>query len=66
MKKVRIGVIGVGNMGSGHANILTNGLIPNAELTALCDIAEARRTELKKQYPEIPVFVPKERVAYEI
>lgn len=62
MKKVRIGVIGVGNMGSGHANILTNGLIPNAELTALCDIAEARRTELKKQYPEIPVFTDAEEM----
>lgn len=62
MKKVRIGVIGVGNMGSGHANILTNGLIPNAELTALCDIAEARRTELKKQYPEIPVFADAEEM----
>ena len=62
MKKVRIGVIGVGNMGSGHANILTNGLILNAELTALCDIAEARRTELKKQYPEIPVFADAEEM----
>lgn len=62
MKKVRIGIIGVGNMGSGHAGNLTNGLVPNAELTALCDIAEARRTELKKQYPEIPVFADAEEM----
>ncbi len=37
MNKVRMGVIGIGNMGSFHARYLNNGEIPNAELTAVCD-----------------------------
>ena len=36
-KKVRIGVIGYGNMGTGHAGYLSKGDIQNAEMTALCD-----------------------------
>jgi len=36
-KKVRIGVIGYGNMGTGHAGYLLRGDIENAEITALCD-----------------------------
>jgi predicted dehydrogenase len=36
-KKVRIGVIGYGNMGTGHAGYLSKGEIENAEITALCD-----------------------------
>jgi predicted dehydrogenase len=37
MKKIRIGVIGIGNMGSIHAKNLFNNEIAEAELTALCD-----------------------------
>ena len=36
-QKVRIGVIGYGNMGTGHAAYLAKNEIENAELTALCD-----------------------------
>lgn len=38
MDTVRIGVIGIGNMGSGHCGYLHPGRIANAELTAVCDI----------------------------
>lgn len=37
MDKVRIGILGVGNMGNGHSKNLTTGLVPNMELTAVCD-----------------------------
>jgi predicted dehydrogenase len=42
MEKVRIGIIGVGNMGSGHARKLAEGSVPRGELTAICDINPAR------------------------
>lgn len=42
MKNVRIGVIGIGNMGSSHVKALDNGEVPNAELTAACDISPDR------------------------
>jgi predicted dehydrogenase len=38
MKSLRIGVIGVGGMGSSHANYLRDGEISRCELTAVCDI----------------------------
>lgn len=37
MDKVRIGIIGVGNMGSSHVTQLANGEVPGAELAAICD-----------------------------
>ena len=56
MNKVRIGIIGLGNMGSNHAKTITAGDVPDMELTAMCDISETRRDFLKKKYPDIPVF----------
>lgn len=42
MEKVRIGIIGVGNMGSSHAGYLIKGEVPGAELTAICDVSPER------------------------
>jgi len=42
MDKVRMGVIGVGGMGSHHARYLQAGEIKRAELTAVCDIDESK------------------------
>ena len=38
MDTVRLGVIGLGNMGTGHCRGLQAGKIPRAEVTAICDI----------------------------
>ncbi|GGH86006.1 putative dehydrogenase [Pullulanibacillus pueri] len=37
MAKLKIGIIGIGNMGSSHARYLINNEVPGAELTAVCD-----------------------------
>ncbi|MBS4201968.1 Gfo/Idh/MocA family oxidoreductase [Bacillus sp. FJAT-49732] len=37
MDQVRIGIIGMGNMGSGHASNIFDGQISGAVLTAICD-----------------------------
>lgn len=42
MDKVRIGIIGVGGMGSHHARYLKAGDIKRAELTAVCDVDESK------------------------
>lgn len=42
MEKVRIGVIGIGNMGSAHAVSIYNGKVDNLKLTAVCDIDDRR------------------------
>ena len=42
MENVRYGIIGIGNMGSGHAVNLDKGVIDGACLTAVCDIRPER------------------------
>ncbi len=50
MDKVRIGIIGIGNMGSGHSRYLFAGEVPNAELTAVCDINPERLKWAKETF----------------
>jgi predicted dehydrogenase len=49
MKKIKIGVIGVGNMGSGHARMFTSGECPEFELTAICDIKPDRAEQVANE-----------------
>ena len=52
MEKVRLGILGIGNMGSGHCkNILAE---PDCEieLAAVCDVKEDRRNWAKENLPE--------------
>ena len=41
-KKIRLGIIGLGNMGSGHASRIVAGNCPDFELVAVADINPAR------------------------
>ncbi len=61
MKKVRLGIIGVGNMGSAHLNNIMARKCPEIEVTAVADIDTARldnaRAIVEKarvEHPEIP------------
>ncbi|SDM94733.1 Predicted dehydrogenase [Paenibacillus sp. yr247] len=48
MEKVRIGIIGLGNMGTGHAKYLVNNEVKGAQLTAVCEF-RADRLEWAKE-----------------
>jgi len=54
--KVRLGVVGYGNMGTTHVRNIMQGKVPGMEIGAVCDISEARRKAVNEAYPEIPVF----------
>lgn len=56
MEKLRIGVIGYGNMGTGHVQNLKEGKVKDMEVTAVCDISLARRDAVTAAYPDIAVF----------
>ncbi|MDC3416021.1 Gfo/Idh/MocA family protein [Aquibacillus salsiterrae] len=57
MNEVRIGIIGVGNMGSSHANYLLKGSVDKARLTALLEKDEQRSEVLKGKFPDnVTVF----------
>ena len=42
MDQVRFGIVGIGGMGSSHTQNLFGGKVPNAVLTAVCDLKETR------------------------
>ena len=56
MDKVRLGIIGFGNIGTAHAGHFANNRIPNMELTAICDISENRRNAARGFFPDMPIF----------
>lgn len=56
MEKIRLGVIGFGNMGTGHVKSVAGGKVPDMVMGAICDIAPARCEAARRLYPDIPVF----------
>lgn len=47
-RKLRVGVIGVGQMGTYHAQIYSR--LPQVELVALCEFDDERRAEVEKEF----------------
>ncbi len=62
MDKVRMGIIGVGNMGTGHAMNIKNGLCPEIELTAVADIDPVRLDWTKENLPGVATFATAEEM----
>ena len=52
MKKVKFGIIGMGNMGTGHLGFFIEGKINNGVVTAVADISEKKREAIKDKLPE--------------
>ena len=63
MKKVKLGIIGFGNMGSGHVKSILAGNCPELELVAIADIKESRRAAAKELCGEcVTVFDDAEKM----
>ena len=56
MEKVRLGIIGVGNMGSSHIRNYLKNEMPEFIITAVCDIKEDRLEWAKEQLPDVKTF----------
>ena len=56
MDQVRIGIVGIGNMGSAHANNIAAGKVEGLRLTAVCDISEDRLAWARETFPEVARF----------
>ena len=55
---VRIGVVGIGNMGRSHVRNLMEGKVKNAKLTAVCDIKQERLDWTQEEgYTELKLFL---------
>ena len=62
MDKVRMGIIGIGNMGSSHLNHLVKGDVPEMVAAAVCDINPERLEWAEKTYPDVPRFDDAEKM----
>ncbi|MED4018339.1 MULTISPECIES: Gfo/Idh/MocA family protein [Sutcliffiella] len=56
MKKVRLGIIGLGAQGGAYAGFIKEGRVPNMEIGAICDIDPAKKQESQEKYPEVPFY----------
>ena len=56
MKKVRLGIIGAGNIGSAHIRNIMGGQCPEIEITAVADRRESRRQWAKDAVPGAEIF----------
>ncbi len=56
MKCINIAVIGIGNMGSAHANCIAGGEISGLTLTAVCDINANKVKVFKESHPDVLAF----------
>ncbi len=56
MKKVKFGIIGLGNIGTTHAINLYDGKVTDAKLEAICDLSQQRLEYAKKRFPDTPLF----------
>ena len=62
MKKTKIGIIGIGNMGTSHAERIFKGEVPHMELAAVCDVDPARLTWCGEHLPGIAQFASAEEM----
>ena len=62
MDNVRVGIIGIGNIGSAHLSSIYEGCANGLLLCAICDKDSKRAKALSEKYPDIPVFTDAEEL----
>lgn len=53
---IRVGVIGIGNMGTAHAACLQKGAVDSLSLAAVCDCNPQKRAVCVEKFPSVPFF----------
>ena len=56
MSKIKLGIIGYGNIGTVHTNNIVNGKCEEVELCAICDLKPEKLAEAKELVPNVAVF----------
>ena len=62
MEKIRLGILGFGNIGKVHTDNIIGGKCPSVELVAICDHKEARLEEAKEKVPSAKLFTSYEEM----
>ena len=56
MEKIRLGIIGTGSHGTGHVRNIRNGMTPDIEVAAVCDIDPEALVRIRDTFGDIPAF----------
>ena len=56
MEKIKLGIVGIGNMGKGHLQNVIDGKCPSVEVAAVCDIDEKQLEYAKEKLPSVLCF----------
>lgn len=55
-RKLKFGIIGFGTEGSMYGNFISKDMVPNVEVTAVCDIDKEKLEKAKELFPEAAMF----------
>lgn len=55
-RKVRLGIIGLGQQGGAYARFITEGLVPNMEIGAIADVDPDKQAIAAESYPGVNVY----------
>ncbi len=55
-EKVRVGIIGIGNMGMSHINNFEKGMMPEVDITCVADIDEKKFARAEEKIPGVVCF----------
>ena len=50
---IKYGIIGLGNMGTGHIGNFMTGKVPEATVTAIADVKKDRVERIQSKYPDV-------------
>src|SRR5688572_7511294 len=54
--KVRLGIVGLGAQGTMYAKFITDGMVPNTVIGAICDLDPAKAEIATSTYPGVPFY----------
>ena len=60
MDKIKLGIIGFGNIGNQHTRDILKGNCPKVDLVAICDLKEERRKDAESKVPGVTTFAKAE------
>ena len=56
-KEVRLGIVGIGNMGSAHAKTVYDGKAEGLRLCAICDVDEKKLSWAAAELPGVKTYL---------
>ena len=62
MEKIKLGIIGCGNIGKVHTDNIVGGKCPEVELVAVCDLKKERLDEILEKAPGVKTFFDAEEM----